>query len=48
MELRGFEPLTFRLPAERSSQLSYSPAERVSGGGVYRSTGRESALSRVS
>lgn len=25
MELRGLEPLTFRLPAERSGQLSYSP-----------------------
>ena len=27
MELRGLEPLTFALPARRSSQLSYSPGE---------------------
>ena len=27
MELRGLEPLTFWLPARRSSQLSYSPFE---------------------
>ena len=27
MELRGLEPLTFWLPARRSSQLSYSPVE---------------------
>ena len=25
VELRGFEPRTFALPARRSSQLSYSP-----------------------
>jgi hypothetical protein len=27
VELRGLEPLTFALPARRSSQLSYSPVE---------------------
>jgi hypothetical protein len=27
MELRGLEPLTYALPARRSSQLSYSPVE---------------------
>jgi hypothetical protein len=27
VELRGFEPLAFALPARRSSQLSYSPME---------------------
>jgi hypothetical protein len=27
MELRGLEPLTYALPAHRSSQLSYSPVE---------------------
>ena len=27
MELKGFEPLTSRLPAGRSSQLSYSPKD---------------------
>ena len=27
MELGGLEPPTFRLPAERSGQLSYSPVE---------------------
>ncbi len=29
VELRGFEPRTFALPARRSSQLSYSPIRRV-------------------
>ena len=29
VELRGFEPRTFALPARRSSQLSYSP-KRIS------------------
>ena len=27
MELEGLEPSTFRLPAERSGQLSYSPGQ---------------------
>lgn len=27
VELRGFEPRTFALPARRSSQLSYSPVK---------------------
>jgi hypothetical protein len=27
VELRGLEPLTYALPARRSSQLSYSPVE---------------------
>ena len=29
MELEGLEPSTYRLPADRSSQLSYSPVELV-------------------
>lgn len=36
MELEGLEPSTYRLPADRSSQLSYSPMELILGGGVYR------------
>ena len=29
VELRGLEPLTFRMPSGRSAQLSYSPAQLV-------------------